>query len=126
MDVAIDFRGAQRVDSWEIPFVIDSLVFDPELFILSEAAVVQQLSGLQTGSFHAQVENGNLQLQLPFDLQPGAVLRVIDVQGRQLYEFQPETGRLYHEIPLAGWLQPGMYLVQLQDASGQVVRRVIL
>jgi aminopeptidase N len=125
IDLAIDFKGVQRVDNWEVPFQVDSVVFDPDVFILSEAPVVQRLSGLLAGAFHAQIEQGVLRLQLPFDLQPDAILRLFDVQGRPLYQFQPESGRLYHEVALAGWLQPGMYLVQLQDGSGQVVRKVI-
>lgn len=126
LDIEIDFKGLQRTDSWDIAFQIDSMVFDPEVFILSEPALIQRLSGLQTGNFYAMVSEGMLQLQLPFDLGPGAVLRLFDLQGRQVYEMQPEPGKLYQEIPLAGWLRAGMYLVQLQDGSTQVVRKVVL
>ncbi len=126
LDIHIDFRGPQRSDVVTVPFTIDSLVFDPEIFVLSEPAVVQRLSGLQQGDFFASLNNDLLQIQLPFDLPPNAGLRLYDLQGRLLHWQLVPDGQLYQEIRLTQWLKPGMYLLQLQSGNEQATKKLIL
>ncbi len=126
LDIHLDFKGPQRNDLLEVPFTIDSLVFDPDIFVLSEPAVVQRITDLQQGDFFASLSNDVLQLQLPFDLEPNAELRLFDLQGRLLHwQFVP-AGQLYQEIRLTQWLQPGMYLLQLQSGNEQGTKKLIL
>jgi hypothetical protein len=109
-----------------VPFAVDSLVFDPDIFVLSEQAVVQRLSGLQQGDFYASLRQGLLQLQLPFDLQPDAELRLYDLQGRLLLQQFILADQLYQEIRLQQWLTPGMYVLQLHSASQNASKKLIL
>lgn len=126
IDIHIDFRGSQRSDVVSVPFAVDSLVFDPDIFVLSEQAVVQRLRGLQQGDFYASLRQGLLQLQLPFDLQPDAELRLYDLQGRLLLQQFILADQLYQEIRLQQWLTPGMYVLQLHSASQNASKKLIL
>lgn len=126
LDLRLPFNGSQQAYTFELPGLIDSLVFDPDINILMLPAVVQRQSEEMGGSLKVLTGEGLWQLELPLERAANEQLQLFDVQGRLMWQYRPMADERSLVVPWEAAWKPGLYVLAWQSENGQQVQKISL
>ena len=119
LDLEVPFMGSARIDAFSLPFVPDSLVFDPEADLLAWPAeitgrgVEEEISAF-TATFRGQI----LCIDRSLSLRGPAIGELTDATGRILGTYALNETSLYDEWHWPGGLSPAWYILRLRSVPG--------
>jgi hypothetical protein len=123
----LDHTYSGQAFTFDIPFVIDSVIIDPELWLLSGNNTVRKLPALNSNDFLVIYPNPISDIMtIWYDSQNLNHLSysIWDMQGKKVMENNLSSGGDHYTTSLSG-LEGGVYIIRVNTDHGSTSQRIV-
>lgn len=123
MEFRFSFQNNQQWQSFDVPFGVDSLQFDPDSWILAGNSSIEKYKPIDF-AVYPNPSKGVINLSWQTADNTQAVVTIFDLAGKRVH--QERINRATENQIRLTHLSAGAYIIQVQSAEANIAQRLIL